>query len=300
MTDTVIHDRTDAEHVQEPTPGAALVSPVKKKRSFLVWLSIAWLVVIVGAALLANVLPLASYVTPVAAPRLSPSFGSFDLLLGTDSLGRSMMSRIIYGARVSLVVGAVAGLVGFVIGSFVGLLGGYFGRRFGWFVTLLADAMLAFPPLILLLALSSILTPSISTILFGLTLVVIPGFIRLSRANTMSWSSREFVRAARNMGAGHSRILFKEILPNVIAPLSAYLPIIMAGLIVAEGSLSFLGLGIPPPQPSWGGMIGDGKDAIADYPHLVFVPALAIFFTVFALNQVGDHLRSKFDRTMQD
>jgi len=154
--------------------------------------------------------------------------------------------------------------------------------------------------LILLLALASILEPSVPTILLGLTLLVIPAFIRLSRANTMSWSSREFIRAARNIGAGNFRILFREILPNLLAPLAAYLPIVMAALIVAEGSLSFLGLGIPPPQPSWGGMINDGKDAIATSPHLVFVPALVIFFTVFALNQVGDHLRTKFDRTMHD
>ncbi len=196
-------------------------------------------------------------------------------------------------------VGAVAGLIGFLIGSLVGLLAGYFGRRLDTGVTLVADAMLAFPPLILLLALASILTPSVPTMLLGLTLMVIPSFIRLSRANAMAWSSREFVRAARNM-APATRILFKEILPNVLAPLAAFLPIVMAALIVAEGSLSFLGLGIPPPQPSWGGMISDGKDAIATYPHLVFVPALVIFFTVFALNQVGDHLRTKYDRTLHD
>ena len=112
--------------------------------------------------------------------------------------------------------------------------------------------MLAFPPLILLLALASIFEPEYPTMLLGLTLVVIPAFIRLSRANTMAWSSREFVRAAKNMGAGHPRILFKEILPNVIAPLASYLPIVMAALIVAEGSLSFLGLGIPPPTPELG------------------------------------------------
>ncbi|MGW0040224.1 ABC transporter permease [Rhodococcus sp. NPDC003348] len=279
---------------------APLVPPVRKRRPVLVYLSVTWLAVLILAAVFADVLPLASYATPVGAPRLSPQFGSPDLLLGTDTLGRSMLSRIIYGARVSLVVGTVAGLLGFVIGSFFGLLAGYFGRHLDGVVTLIADAMLAFPPLILLLALSSILTPSVQTLLLGLTLLVIPSFIRLARVNTMAWSSREFVRAARNMGAGNGRILFREILPNVIAPLAAYLPIIMAALIVAEGSLSFLGLGIPPPQPSWGGMISDGKDAIATSPHLVFVPALVIFFTVFALNHVGDHLRTKFDRTLHD
>src|SRR5690606_28522786 len=186
------------------------------------------------------------------------------------------------------------------IGSFFGMIAGYFGKRVDAVISLLADAMLAFPPLILLLALASILTPSVRTILFGLGLLAIPSFIRLARANTLSWSSREFVRAAKNMGAGSGRILFREIMPIVLAPLASYMPIVIAALIVAEGSLSFLGLGIPPPQPSWGGMINDGKDAIATSPHLVFIPALVIFFTVFALNQVGDHLRTKYDRTLHD
>lgn len=298
MTDVAV-DKT--VHT-DPVPGVELpaVPVIRKRRSLLVYLSVLWLVVLIAAALLAGVLPLAPFATPVGAPRLNPQFGSLDLLLGTDTLGRSMLSRIIYGARVSLVVGTVAGLVGFGIGSLIGLFAGYFGKRLDAGVSLVADAMLAFPPLILLLALASILEPSVPTILLGLTLLVIPAFIRLSRANTMSWASREFVRAARNIGAGNFRILFREILPNLLAPLAAYLPIVMAALIVAEGSLSFLGLGIPPPQPSWGGMINDGKDAIATSPHLVFVPALVIFFTVFALNQVGDHLRTKFDRTMHD
>ena len=302
MTEVAVTQRALPETGTSGTAAVALpvVPVVRRRRSVLVYLSVLWLVVLIAAAVAANVLPLAPYAIPVAAPRVGPQFGSLDLLLGTDTLGRSMLSRIVYGARVSLVVGTVAGVVGFVIGSLIGLLAGYFGKRLDAGVSLVADAMLAFPPLILLLALASILKPSVSTILLGLTLLVIPSFIRLSRANTMSWASREFVRAARNIGAGHCRILFREILPNLLAPLAAFLPIVMAAMIVAEGSLSFLGLGIPPPQPSWGGMINDGKDAIATSPHLVFVPALVIFFTVFALNQVGDHLRTRFDRTLHD
>lgn len=283
-----------------PGTDTTLVVPVvRSPRSVLVYLSVFWLCALILAALFAGLLPIAPYDTPVGAPRLGPSWGSLDLLLGTDNYGRSELSRIIYGARVSLVVGTVAGIIGFAIGTLTGLIGGYFGRHLDNGISLLTDAMLAFPPLILLLALASIFKPSTQTLLLGLSLVVIPAFIRLSRANTMAWSSREFVRAARNMGAGHPRILFKEILPNVIAPLASYLPIVMAALIVAEGSLSFLGLGIPPPTPSWGGMISEGKDALSTSPHLVFVPSLAIFFTVFALNQLGDHLRQRFDKTLQ-
>ncbi|WP_020109618.1 ABC transporter permease [Nocardia sp. 348MFTsu5.1] len=299
MTDLISNETIISSTSERESTPALQVPAVRKPRTILVYLSVGWLVTLILAALFANMLPIAPYDVPVGAPRLKPAWGSLDLLLGTDNFGRSELSRIVYGARVSLVVGTAAGVVGFTIGSLVGLVGGYFGRHLDNGISLLTDAMLAFPPLILLLALASIFEPSVTTMLIGLTMVVVPAFIRLSRANTMAWSSREFVRAARNMGAGHPRILFKEILPNVIAPLASYLPIVMAALIVAEGSLSFLGLGIPPPTPSWGGMISDGKDALATSPHLVFVPALAIFFTVFALNQLGDHLRTRFDKSLQ-
>ncbi|MET7400584.1 ABC transporter permease [Dactylosporangium sp. NPDC005572] len=265
----------------------------------LVWLSFGWLAVIILAAVFANLLPIPSYSVPVGPPRQAPSW-SVDTLLGTDSLGRSLLARCLYGARVSLVIGTVAGLCGFAIGTLAGLLAGYFRRFTDAVLTYVTDSLLAFPPLILLLALSSVLKPSLTTLLLGLTFLVIPAFVRLSRANTLVWTSREFVRAARNMGAGDLRIMSREILPNVLPVLAAYLPIVIASLIVAEGSLSFLGLGIPPPTPSWGGIISDGKDAIADAPHVVFMPALILFLTVFSLNQVGDNLRARFDRTASE
>ncbi|MET7335391.1 ABC transporter permease [Nonomuraea sp. NPDC005650] len=291
---------TSHDAVVPPRVAQAPVVPAyKKRRSVIVWASYAWLFLIIALAAIVSLLPLADYTVPVGTSRLTPQFGSPDLLFGTDNLGRSILSRSLYGARVSMVVGVVAGLTGCLIGMVLGLLAGYLGGRTDWFISFLADAMLAFPPLILLLALASILIPSVTTILIGLSLVTVPTFIRLARANTIAWASREFVRAAKNMGAGNARILTKEILPNLLPGIGAYLPIVVAALIVAEGSLSFLGLGIPSPTPSWGGMINDGKDAIATSPHIVFIPAAVIFFTVFSLNQVGDHLRTRFDRATQ-
>ncbi|MEU4657403.1 ABC transporter permease [Streptomyces sp. NPDC023723] len=286
---------TGVDSAAEPTVPAG-----HRDRSILVAIAYTWLAVIVLAALFADVLPLAPYDRPVAQPRQTPQFGSLDLLLGTDQLGRSLLSRCVHGARVSLLVGAGAGLIGSVIGTVLGMSAGYLRGRTDSVIRLIADSMLAFPPLILLLALAAVLTPSVPTIMIGLTLLVVPTFIRLARANTLSWASREFVTAARNMGASRRRILAREILPNLLPSLGAYLPVVMAALIVAEGSLSFLGMGIPPPAPRWGGMISDGKDSIGDYPHVVFVPTAFIFLTVLALNQAGDHLRHRFDRGLRD
>ncbi|MBX6388056.1 MAG: ABC transporter permease [Frankia sp.] len=284
----------------EVTSAEPRVPTVRKQRSVLVYFAYTWLVLIIVLAAIASLLPLAKYSIPVDAPRIGPFGGDFDTVLGTDNQGRSILSRIVFGARVSLLVGAVASLAGALVGTALGMIAGYFLGRIDALIRLLTDALLAFPPLLLLLALSSILTPSVKTLIIGLALLVVPTFTRLARANTISWSSRDFIMAARNMGARRRRILLREILPNLLPGLGAYLPIVMAAMIVAEGSLSFLGMGIPPPTPSWGGMIADGKDAVADHPHMVMVPAVFIFLTVFALNQAGDHLRHRFDRTLHD
>lgn len=282
------------------SPDLPVVAPTRRPRSFLVYLSMVWLGLIVFIAVFADLLPFASYATPVGMPRLGPSTASFDQIFGLDGLGRSVVSRLAYGTRVSLLVGALAGVAAMLIGTLLGLAAGYFRGKIEAVIMYFTDAFLAFPPLVLLLAISAILLPSYNTLLIGLTVVVTPTFIRLARANTMTWSAREFIMAATNLGAGRARIAFREVLPNVIPSVLAYFPTVVAALIVAEGSLSFLGLGIPSPTPSWGGLISDGKDYLRDSPFLVMIPSVAIFLTVFALNQVGDWARAKFDVTARD
>lgn len=271
------------------------VAPLRRPPRLALWLTAGWLALIVVGALTVSFLPLSDYDLPAAAPKQPPLSGGLDLLLGSDANGRSMLTRILVGARVSLIVGLVAGVGGMLIGASLGVLAGWFRGWVDRVLGVLSDAMLAFPPLVLLLALSAVLTPSITTLLLGLTALVVPSFFRLARANTLAWSSREFITSARNMGAGDLRIVLREIVPNVIGPVATYLPVVIAALIVAEGSLSFLGLGVPPPTPSWGGMINAGRDSMEEFPYLVWVPALAIFLTVFSLNTLGDHLRARFD-----
>ncbi|RBY86995.1 ABC transporter permease [Blastococcus sp. TF02A-26] len=273
-------------------PGPRLPA-VRAHRSWLVALSAGWLALVVLAAVLAPVLPLTDYGQVAGPPRGKPEL-SLDGLLGYDVLGRSMLSRIVSGAQASLLVGVVSGLIAFVVGSFLGLLAGFLRGVVDTVISFVTDTLLAFPPLVMLLALASVLRPSIGTLIVSLSLLMTPTFARLARANTMRWASREFVMAATNMGAGLPRLMGREVLPNVLPSVAAYLPVVIAALIVAEGSLSFLGLGVPAPTPSWGGMINDGQDLISRFPNLVFVPAATILLTVLALNIVGDRLRVRF------
>ncbi|MFF1832125.1 ABC transporter permease [Paenarthrobacter sp. NPDC058040] len=300
MTTRAIPRQETLGNANQSTVAPPHVSMPRKRLSILVVFSYVWIALIVLLAIFAPVLPIAPYDQSVGAPRQAPSFRGINMLLGTDQVGRSLLSRVIYGAQVSLVVGAVAGVSGALLGTMLGLLAGYFRKGTDWVITLVADVLLSFPVLVLLLAITAIFSPSIPVLVIGLSIAGTPTFMRLSRASTMSWSSREFVRAARNMGASNARILIREILPNVVPTLAAYMPLVIAALIVAEGSLSFLGLGVPPPTPSWGGLISAGAVDLRTAPYMVFVPAAVLFLTVFALNQGGEHLRHRFDRSLQD
>jgi peptide/nickel transport system permease protein len=255
------------------------------------WVAIAWMVLMIVFAVFAPIMPIDGY-DKVGSPRLERPGVELDQPLGRDSFGRSELSRVIYGARTSLTIVTLAVGLGFIAGGLFGLLGGYFGGVIDAVIGVFANATLAFPPLVLLLAIVAVFERSLSTLAIGLAIVTVPTFSRLMRAQTITLKQREFVLAARAMGSTNRRIMFRDILPNAILPVATYCFLLAAVLLVAEGSLSYLGLGIPPPRPTWGGMIADGQIKLKTDPHQVFVPAFVLFFTVLALNRVGQWARS--------
>lgn len=264
-----------------------------RRRPVLLWLCAGWLTLIIVVSLLANVLPLPSFVTPVGPPRQPPLQAG--QLLGTDSYGRSVLSRMIFGARESLLVGVLASSAALIAGTAIGLASGYFRGPVDKLLSFGLDVLLVFPPLIVLLVLASVLQPSIPTVTGSLALIVTPTFARLARGSTLVWVDRPFVIAARAYGCPNLRLMLREVLPNALLPLLTLVPAVMAGLMIAEGALSFLGLGIPPPNPSWGGMINEGATFLRTSPWLVFTPAAAVVLTVFALNVIGEEVRSRYE-----
>lgn len=260
-------------------------------------LSAAWLCLLVGAAVLAPVLPIGE-ANNTAATLSSPVNARPDLFsanpLGTNQLGLDLLARIIYGARTSLLIALVAATLGFVVGGTVGLVSGYLRGAVDTVVGVITNVLLAFPPLVLLLAVAAVLPRTARSQALVLALLVIPTNVRLARAATLTHSKREFVLAARAIGAKRRRIMITELAPNVFIPLFSYAFIVIAILIVAEASLSFLGLGIPQPRPTWGNMIAEARGgAFQRHPHLLLVPASALFMTVLSFNLVGERLRQR-------
>jgi peptide/nickel transport system permease protein len=253
----------------------------------------AWLGSVVLAALFAPLLPL----WDPAVPDYSNVFGGItpQHWLGGDTLGRDTFSRVVYGARASLLVGICAVGMGAVVGGILGMIAGYFRGRTEKVLTWVADVVLAFPGLVLIIAIVAVLGASLTNLIAGLAILSVPTFIRLSRAATLVVAQREFVLAARAYGCRPLRIIAREIAPNVVLPVAAYAFIMVGVFIVVEGSLSFLGLGIPPPTPSWGGMIAAGRTELLRFPHIALFPAAVMFLTVLSINYIGERTRRQFE-----
>lgn len=258
------------------------------------WLALGWIACLLAAAASAELLP-------VAAPdrmdwaHLAARPGVAGHLLGTDGMGRDLFGRLIYGARVSLVVGILAPCFGLVLGGVMGVLAGFYHGILERIFVAVIETLLAFPRLILLLMVMSVFGARLGTLTVALGLVCVPAFARVARANTLKYAQCEFVLAARAGGAGDASIILREILPNVLRPMLVYLLVVMGVIIIAEGSLGFLGLSVPPPAASWGGMIAEGRDVLEEAPHVSIIPAVFMFLTILSFNVVGDRLREWYD-----
>lgn len=258
----------------------------------------------IGLIVLA-VITVIGILAPVLAPHdpiyqnigdeLHPPSGLYPL--GTDELGRDLLSRIIYGARISLIVGIVAVGLGSAVGVSTGLLAGYFG---GWFDALTMrvwDTLMAFPGILLAIAVSAVLDPGLFNAAIAVGIISMPGYARMARAGMLAERGKDYVLAARALGYGNFRIVFRHILPNAIAPVLTQVALGMAGAVFLEAGMSFLGLGAQPPEPSWGSMLADSRNYLRQAPWYGIAPGVAISVFLLGLNMLADGLRDALDPT---
>lgn len=270
----------------------------KRKGKFgpLFYASLVWLGLVVFCAAFADFIPgLKDPIKQDYTNFMVPP-GTDGYILGTDKLGRDILSRLVFGSRVSVVISVSAVTVGIVVGGALGLTAGYLRGKVEGAINFGVNVLLAFPGLILLLALVAFVGQSLFAVTAAVAFLSIPTYTRVSRATTLAVAQREFVLAAKAMGAKNNRILFREIAPNVLLPVAAFGLIALGTIIILEASLAYLGLSVQLPTPTWGGMIADGRPEITNgVYYLVLIPSLVLFFTVFSLNYVGDGLRNRFD-----
>lgn len=304
LADLAEPELAGAEHVGRvdgvaPLTAAAAITAGPRRRGgrargVVFWLALAWLALVVVVALTASWLPLRDPDKQDLVNRLAPPL-SDGHLLGTDGLGRDILARLAFGARVSLIISLSAVSIGMLLGGTIGLAVGYFRGWFEGVVSWVLNVILAFPGLVLLLGLVAFVGQSLMAITLVVGFLSVPIYARVARATTLAASQRDYVLAARALGASDRRIMFREILPNVVLPVAAFGLVALGVVIVLEGSLAFLGLSVQAPNPTWGSMIAEGRQHLSTTTHLAFIPSLVMFLTVLAVNFVGDVLRSRFD-----
>lgn len=262
-----------------------------------VWISIGWLVLLGGAALLVDVLPFFDPSdTRAGIPLSVPTSQNW---LGTDQLGRDLLARTVHGARVSMAVGVAAVILSSLVGGAVGLLSGYFRRAFEGVSLFTADVLMAFPTMLLAASIVAFTdSRGLSTVVLAIALIYFGPTIRIVRALTLTISTREYVVAARALGARHGRVLWREVMPNVLPTLMSMMIVAMAGAVIAEGGLAYLNLSVAPPTATWGSMIAAGKPKIEQSLYPVLVPGTALFLTVLALTLIGDAIQKRHGRDL--
>lgn len=294
-------DAYNLEVLHNLDPDQVPEDAVKKRLGWTFWIAAGWIFLIVALALLAPLLEklgMPDPTQPVCTSRdcsLQPPLSGYGLM-GTDKLRRDIFSRVIWGARVSILVGVAAVIFGIFFGSIIGIIAGFFKGKVQTVLMGAMDVLLAFPALLLAMSIVTFLDDkSVKTIVLAIGIVAIPPVARLVRASTLVFAEREFVLAARTLGASNGRVITKEILPNAVLPIVSFGIIGVAVAIVAEGALAFLGLSIPPPDPTWGSMINEGRATLETAPWVTLMPCLVLFLTVLSLNLAGDRLREYFD-----
>jgi len=276
----------------------------KKKLPFGAYLAGAWMLLVLVAVLFSSLLPIPDPNESFAGLKEIGPFQVTDHVLGGDGNGRDLLARTVYGARISMLIGVSAVMLGLLVGGLLGLLAGYFRGRIGNVLVSLFDILLAIPPLVLALSLVAVLKgdpskpgglPTLLILIIALGVVSIPILARITRANTLAWAQRDFVTAARAQGAKDSRIITREILPNVLPSMISISLLGIAVAIIAEGGLAIFGVSVEPPTATWGTIVATGRISLRQAPFIVFIPCIAIFLTVLALNYLGDVIRDYFD-----
>ncbi|QDH22206.1 nickel transporter permease [Saccharibacillus brassicae] len=248
-------------------------------------------------ALIAPLIMPYDYKAQVLTDRLKPPSG--DHWFGTDDLGRDIFSRVIYGARISLLVGLLSVVGSIVVGTLLGIIAGFYGKWVDMLISRVFDILLAFPGILLAIAIVAILGPSLQNALYAIAIVNVPTYGRLVRSRVLSLRQEEFITAARALGANDGRILFRHILPNSLTPIIVQGTLGVATAIIEAAGLGFLGLGAQPPDPEWGKMLSDSRQFIQTAPWTVIFPGLCILLTSLGFNLMGDGLRDTFDPKMK-